>query len=91
MKVVYKWFGKSDDGAYEAQSEISFDTKKECYESMRNAVFEKMKWNTQYDEDFFDVEDGDFIGYEVKFSQDKITHKSYSGLYTYEIKECVVE
>ena len=52
---------------------------------MRNSALEKMKWNTQYEEDFHDV-DG-YIGYNVKFSQDKIIHESYSGVYTYEIKE----
>ena len=83
-KVRYKWFAHSDDGAFEDNSTETFKTKKKCYESMRNAVLEKMKWNTQFDEDFEDDKDV-CIGYEVKFMQDKITHNSYSGLYTYEI------
>ena len=54
---------------------------------MRNAVLEKMKWNTEYDEDFADIMADGYIGYEVKFSRNKIIHESYSGIYTYEIKE----
>ena len=54
---------------------------------MRNAALEKMKWNTEYDADFADIIDDGYIGYEVKFSRNKIIHESYSGVYTYEIKE----
>ena len=51
---------------------------------MRKNALEKMKWNTEYT-DF--AKENESIGYEVSFSQDKITHNSYSGLYTYEIVE----
>lgn len=85
-EVKYKWFANSDDGAFEDESSLTFFSKKECYESMRNAALEKMKWNTQYDEDFNDEEDAS-IGYKVSFSQNKIIHESYSGVYTYEIKQ----
>lgn len=54
---------------------------------MRNAALEKMKWNTEYDADFADIIDDGYIGYEVKFRRNKIIHESYSGVYTYEIKE----
>ena len=84
--IKYKWFAKSNDGAFEDESRKSFNTKQECYNDMRNAALEKMKWNTEFDEDFDDVDDGDYIGYKVKFSKDKIIHESYSGIYTYEIK-----
>lgn len=84
MAEGFKWIASSNDGAFEDMSEKVFKTKKECYEDMRNAALEKMKWNTQYDEDFND-EDDEKIGYCVWFSQDKITHDSYSGLYTYQI------
>ena len=80
----YIWKAESDDGAFEDNSRQQFDTKKEAYDDMRNAVFEKMKWNTEFDEDFFDC---DSIGYQVHFSQDKIVHESYSGVYTYTIVE----
>lgn len=83
--IRYKWFAKSNDDAFEDESRKSFATKKECYNDMRNAALEKMKWNTEFDEDFDDVDDGDYIGYKVKFSKDKIIHESYSGIYTYEI------
>lgn len=88
---MYYWKAYSDDGAYKVNSTRGFKTQKEAYNHMRNAVLEKMKWNTEYDEDF-DVDgfDGTIpIEYDVhfNFSQGKITHKSYSGLYTYEIYE----
>lgn len=84
-RIKYKWFAESNDGAFEDESRKSFDTKQECYNDMRNAALEKMKWNTEFDEDFGDLNDGDYIGYKVKFSKDKIIHESYSGIYTYEI------
>lgn len=83
--IKYKWSAESNDGAFEDESRKSFDTKRECYNDMRNAALKKMKWNTEFDEDFDDMEDGDYIGYKVKFSKDKIIHESYSGIYTYEI------
>lgn len=83
----YKWVAASNDGAFEDESCKEFTSKKECYNDMRNAAFEKMKWNTEYDADFADIIDDGYIGYEVKFSRNKIIHESYSGVYTYEIKE----
>lgn len=83
--MKYRWIAKSDDGAFEDESALVFDTKRECYDDMRDAVLQKMKWNTEYDNDF-EFED-DYIGYKVLFGQNKITHHSYSGLYTYEIVE----
>lgn len=78
-----KWVAYSNDGSYEDFSKGSFDNKKDCYDDMRNAVLEKMKWNTEYDEDF-SYED-DAIGYKVRFTQDMIIHTSYSGTYVYKI------
>ena len=60
-----------------------FTYKRECYNDMRNAALKKMKWNTE----FYDVEDDNTLGYKVHFSKNKIIHESYSGVYTYEIKE----
>lgn len=82
-KVTYSWYAISDDGGFEDISKKSFDTKKECYDDMRKAVLSKMTWNTEYEDDF-DFE-GQYIQYDVKFSQDIITHTSYSGLYVYQI------
>jgi hypothetical protein len=48
---------------------------------MRNAVLEKMKWNTEYDEDFSDGTDA--ISYKVWFEQGMIVHQSFSGTYVY--------
>lgn len=80
----YVWVAQCDDGGWDDISSQQFDTKKEAYNDMRNAALEKMKWNTEFDEDFFDC---DSIGYKVRFSQDKIVHESYSGVYTYTIEE----
>lgn len=85
MSKKYYWVAGSNDGSFTDESKVKFDTKKEAYIDMRNAVLEKMKWNTEFDEDF---ETGtDVIGYDVEFSQDAIVHSSYSGVYTYEIRE----
>ena len=78
-----KWVAFSNDGAYEVFSKDSFDTKKECYEDMRQAVLEKMKWNTEFDEDFTEADDA--VEYKVRFTQDMIIHTSYSGTYVYKI------
>ena len=80
--TTYHWRAYSDDGGFEDESTKDFETEKEAYEDMRNAALEKMKWNTEYDEDF---EDDVPIGYTVIFEKNKITHSSYSGLYVYEI------
>lgn len=82
----YKWIASSDDGNFEDESRQEFTSFKECYDDMRNAALGKMKWNTELC-DFYDIPDGGYIGYEVRFSIDKIVHESYSGVYTYEIKE----
>jgi hypothetical protein len=83
----YKWVASSDDdGTFEDESRTLFDTLEACYNDMRNAALEKMKWNTVFDEDY--SYDTDTIGYEVYFSQNMIEHISYSGRYTYRIVEC---
>ena len=73
--MKYKWIASSNDG-WEDESTKEFDTKKEAYDDMREAVFRKMCWNTDFDEDF-----------KVHFEQDKIVHESFSGVYTYQIVE----
>ena len=83
-QVAYKWVAKSDDGSFEDESRTLFSSKKSCYIHMRRHALLKMEWNTQYDEDFCDC---DSIGYEVQFTPNSITHKSYSGVYTYQIVE----
>jgi hypothetical protein len=86
--MKYKWIAECNDGAFNDESAL-FDSEKECYNDMRNAVLEKMKWNTEFDDDFTDIQEDDYIGYEVHFSKREITHKSYSGLYTYKIVEVI--
>ena len=103
FKIGYKWFASSKDCIYENESNEIFDTKEECYNDMRDAVLEKMKWNTEFAEDFESSKnkleseplstnyDDVTIGYEVKFSPTKITHESYSGIYTYIMKRVFVD
>lgn len=81
MAKRFKWVGYSHDTAYEVSSCKEDYTEKDAYDSMRNSVLEKMKWNTEFDEDF--SEKGDTIGYKVMFSQGTIVHYSYSGCYVY--------
>ena len=81
-----KWVAFSDDDAYEDKSKVTFDSEKDCYNDMRRAVLEKMKWNTEFDEDLVPENGVDnFIGYVVKFSQNMIIHQSFSGVYVYKI------
>lgn len=79
----YFWIASSDDSAYEDYSDGLFTDKRECYDDMRDSALEKMKWNTQYNEDFYEPDD--YIGYKVRFSKNMIVHDSYSGSYTYQI------
>lgn len=81
--VKYKWVAFSNDGAYEVSSDATYASKKECYDDMRNAVLGKMKWNTEYDEDF--DYDEDAVNYEVRFTKEMIIHESFSGIYVYKI------
>ena len=69
----YRWVAESNDRSFKDESRKEFASKEECYNDMRNAVLYQMKWNT--------------YGYKVHFSKNKIIHESYSGVYTYEIKE----
>lgn len=85
----FAWITKSNDGAYEDAS-VCFLSKESCYNSMRDAVLEKMKWNTRYD-DVIDGqgEDGNnSIGYGVHFAPNWIEHNSYSGKYIALIVRC---
>ena len=81
----YTWVATSDVGVFEDKSRMPFGTKEACYNDMRNAALEKMKWNTVFDEDYNDGTDT--IGYVVYFSQDMIELMSHSGRYTYKIVE----
>lgn len=79
--MEYSWKAASNDGSYEAQPYTWFATKEDAYNDMRDEALEKIRWNTE----FYDVEEKDTLGYSVHFSQNKIVHESYSGVYTYEI------
>ena len=94
--MKYKWIAFCHDWAFEDDSRDkdgkvkTFDSIKECYNDMRNAVLEKMKWNTNYDEDFEHTDDTladayfcDAISYKVWFEKRTIVHKSFSGTYVY--------
>ena len=88
LEIKYYWKAECSESAFEDKSIVLFDTKEDCYNDMRNAVLEKMKWNTEYNEDFVDVAES--IENKVNFSPNCITHLSYSGLYTYTIVEEIV-
>jgi len=81
MGVKLKWVGYSNDLSYKEESEGTFETEQECYNDMRDAVLSKMKWNTEWDEDFDTHED--YVDYRVHFEQSMIVHSSYSGCYVY--------
>ena len=82
----YSWKASSNDGSFEDKGQVWFDTHKEAYYDMQKNALEKMKWNTEWC-DFSDMADEDYIKYVVHFHPKYITHKSYSGTYTYEIVE----
>lgn len=94
----FKWVAESDDDSFHDESETEFDSQEECYQDMRDAVLEKMKWNTEWEDIIDDTqyrynEHGVLttptsIGYEVVFAPDHIVHVSYSGTYTYKIITC---
>ena len=81
----FKWVAYCHDWAYEDKSKTTFGTERECYDDMRNAVLEKMKWNTEHDDDYLEATDNytDGISYEVHFAKKMIVHSSYSGTYVY--------
>lgn len=81
--TLYMWVAYCADGDFTESSEKGFSTKEEAYNDMRNHALEKMKWNTDYKEDF--ESDEDTIGYNVTFKKDKIEHNSYSGRYIYKV------
>jgi hypothetical protein len=83
MAKKYKWVATSNDG-WEDESTKYFDTKKDAYNDMRESVFSKMHWNTEFDED---LSDDCFVNYKVHFEQDEIVHESFSGVYTYQVVE----
>jgi hypothetical protein len=83
MAKKYKWVATSNDG-WEDESTKDFDTKKEAYNDMRESVFSKMHWNTEFDED---LSDDSIVDYKVEFRQNRIIHKSFSGVYTYQVVE----
>ena len=82
---VYKWKAESNDGAFDDHSKKNFETEQEAYNDMRDAVLEKMKWNTEYEEDLGELEENEYILYDVHFQRNKIVHTSFSGVYTYEV------
>lgn len=84
--MKYKWIAKCGDGTFNDESAL-FDTKKDCYNNMRNAVLEEIKCNTEYFGELGDVPEDEYIGYDIRFTRGKITHTSHNGLYTYSIVE----
>ena len=84
MAKRFKWVAESNDG-WDDCSTRTFGTEKEAYDDIRDAVLQKMKWNTEHDEEV--TEYGE-VTYQVSFKPREIVHKSFSGVYTYSIVEC---
>jgi hypothetical protein len=77
----YKWVAFSHDWSYEDNGRHLYANLNDCYNDMRDAVLNKMKWNTEYDEDFDSPAAA--VSYKVWFEQGMIVHQSYSGTYVY--------
>lgn len=77
----YKWVAFSHDWSYEDNGRHLYANLNDCYNDMRDAVLKKMKWNTEYDEDFDSPAAA--VSYKVWFEQGMIVHQSYSGTYVY--------
>ena len=83
LKHYYKWVARSNDGFEDATTK-RFDDERDCYEDMRDAVLEKMTWNTDYDDFGHEYDEENVVThYDVEFNPKFITHKSYSGYYVY--------
>lgn len=83
-ETKFRWIASSNDGVFQDESKKLFNSQEACYNDMRDAALEKMKWNTDFSQDFFDCKS---ISYGIIFSKKKIIHESYSGVYTYSIEE----
>jgi hypothetical protein len=81
--ATYMWIGNSNDGSYFERSRTTFDNEEDCYKDMVNEVSEKIKWNTEW----CDCREYETIHYDITYSRRKIVHKSYSGIYTYNLIE----
>ena len=84
--VKYKWVANCNDNSFYNDESRLFDTMEECYYDMRRNALGKMTWNTEWC-DVNDMDEDCYIDYKVKFSRDRITHESFSGIYTYKIIE----
>ena len=76
-KELYYWILDCD--CYSEQSKNNFESKKECYEDMRQAVNRKVLWNIEYTD--FDSDD-DMIEIGITATRNQIKCQSYSGTYT---------
>lgn len=83
-EIKYTWVSLCHDNtkSFLDDKNPTYETLRDCYNAMRSAVFSKMTWNTDYDEDFTDKE-CPVVYYEVHFKKDMIVHRSYSGDYIY--------
>ena len=81
--ATYMWIGSSNDASYSERSRTTFDNEEDCYKDMVNEVSEKIKWNTEW----HDCREYETIHYDITYSRRKIVHKSYSGIYTYNLIE----
>lgn len=97
MKFYY-WTVESSDG-FTDKTKALFKTQADCYADMVKHAIDKIKWNTLWT-DLVETDDKPnddglitndkldllHIHYDLDIYPDKIVHKSYSGIYTYQIK-----
>lgn len=81
MKTKYHW--EYNDGVNRGASACVFDTEKEAYDSMREAVFARIREETEYDNGF---KNADCLFHELDFGKNTITHISHSGDYVYKVE-----
>lgn len=97
MKLYY-WTVESSDG-FTDKTNALFKSQSDCYADMVRHAIDKIKWNTEWtdlveandkpNEDGLITNDKSnllHIHYDLDIYPDKIVHKSYSGIYTYQIK-----
>ena len=87
IKPYYMWVAKNGEDKVEDHSEGIFEDEKQAYENMRDAAFDKMAYDTKYDEEYMNTDEYEegAIDYSLSFSRNKIVAKCYSGVVTYEI------
>lgn len=88
MKKFY-WVARENTRyGWTDESAKSFNTEKECYDDMMNAVIEKMRWAHDYDEDFGGEEDANgYYPLNLEIAVREIKLVQHTGEYIYKLVE----